>query len=120
MSHIVNIPTQIRDQAAAAAACQRLGLPAPVHGTGQLFSGEATGLLVQLPGWKYPVVIDTTTGNTQLDNFNGRWGDQEQFDRFLQCYAIELARLEARKKGYAVIEQNLQDGAVRLQIIESQ
>jgi hypothetical protein len=119
MSHIVEIKTQLRDPAAITAACLRLDLPAPVHGTALLYSGQAAGLLVQLPDWKYPVVIDTATGNTQLDNYSGRWGNQEQFDRFLQCYAIELARLEARKKGYTVTEQKLQDGAVRLQIIES-
>jgi hypothetical protein len=120
MSHIVNIPTQIRDQAAVAAACQRLGVPASVRGTAQLFSGEATGLLVQLPGWKYPLVIDTATGNVQFDNFNGRWGAQEEFDRFLQRYAVEVARLEARKQGHTFTEQSLQNGNIKVQIIESQ
>ena len=51
MSHIVQIQTQIKDAAAVRAACQRLGLPAPVQGTTKLFSGEATGLAVQLSAW---------------------------------------------------------------------
>ena len=33
MSHIVTIRTEVRDPAAVAAACRRLGLPEPVHGT---------------------------------------------------------------------------------------
>ena len=59
MSHIVTIETEVRDPAAVAAACRRLGLPEPAHGTARLFAGEATGLLVRLPGWLYPAVVDT-------------------------------------------------------------
>jgi hypothetical protein len=118
VSHIVSIKTQLRDPAAVAAACHRLNLPAPVHGTARLYSGEATGLVVQLPGWKYPAVIDTTGGIIQFDDFEGTWGDRQHLDRFLQMYAIEKTRIEARKKGYTVSEQQLQDGSVKLQIVE--
>jgi len=118
MSHIVTIQTKIHDPVAANAACQRLGLPAPTQGTAQLFSGEATGLLVQLPGWQYPAVIDTETGSIQFDNYEGHWGEQQHLDRFLQLYAVEKAKLEARKKGYTVTEQTLQDGSIKVQLIE--
>jgi hypothetical protein len=63
-----------------------------VQGTAKLFSGEATGLLVQLPEWQYPVVVDVLTGLVRYDNFEGRWGEQAQLDRFLQMYAIENSR----------------------------
>jgi hypothetical protein len=119
MSHVVTIQAKLRDFAAITAACQRLGLNAPVQGTAQLYSGEATGLLVQLPGWQYPLVIDTVTGEVRYDNFGGRWGAQEHLDRFLQIYAVEMTKLQARKKGYQVSEQALQDGGIRLQIIEN-
>jgi hypothetical protein len=118
MSHIVSIQTKVRDPAAIAAACQRLNLPAPVQGTASLFSGEATGLIVKLPDWHYPIVIDTQSGEVRYDNFNGAWGDQQHFSRFLQMYAVEKAKLEARAKGYTVSEQTLGDGAIKLQIIE--
>ena len=77
----------------------RLSLPIPKQGTAKLFSGEATGLLVQLPGWEYPAVIDTLTGSISYDNFEGSWGDQQHLSKFLQMYAVEKAKLEARKKG---------------------
>jgi hypothetical protein len=118
MSHIVSIQTRLHDPVAVGAACQRLGLPSPVRGTAKLFSGEATGLLVQLPGWQYPAVIDTATGTVQFDNFEGHWGEQAQLDRLLQMYAIEKAKLEARKKGYTVTEQSVSGGSIKLQIIE--
>jgi hypothetical protein len=118
LSHIVSIQTKVHDPAAVAAACQRLGLAAPVQGTTQLFSGEATGLMVRLPGWEYPVVIDTLTGTVRYDNFNGHWGDQAHLNRFLQAYAVEKTKLEACKRGHTVTEQALQDGSIRLQLVE--
>ena len=76
MSHVVTIQTKVRDSAAVAAACQRLGLPAPAQGTAHLFGSEASGLLVQLPGWQYPAVIDVESGAIRFDNFQGLWKGQ--------------------------------------------
>lgn len=81
-----------------------------------LFSGEVTGLAVQLPGWRYPVVCDSATGKVQFDNYGGHWGKQVELDRFLQAYAFEIAQIEARRKGYAVTEQTLTDGSIKLTI----
>ena len=116
MSHIVEIETQVRDPAAVRSACGRLKLPHPIQGTTKLFTGEVTGLAVQLRDWRYPVVCNTTSGKLHYDNFNGRWGDQKELDGFLQIYAIEKARLEARKQGHSMTEQSLADGSVRLTI----
>jgi hypothetical protein len=118
MSHIVTIQTRVHDPAAIGAACQRMNLPAPVQGTARIYESEATGLLVQLPGWQYPLAIDTQSGTVRYDNFGGTWGAQEHLDRFLQAYALEKVKLEARKKGFAVSEQALQDGSVKVQIVE--
>ena len=73
MSHIVQVQTEVRDPQAVAAACRRLGLPEPAHGTAQLFSGQAAGLLVKLDGWLYPICIDTQTGQVRFDNYGGSW-----------------------------------------------
>ena len=116
LSHIVTIKTEVRDAAAVCAACRRLKLPAPVYDTHRLFSGEETGLGVQLPGWRYPVVCQLDTGQLRYDDYAGRWGKQEELDRFLQGYAVEKARLEARRRGHHVTEQQLPDGSVKLTI----
>ncbi len=116
MSHIVTIATEVRDPDAVAAACRRLGLPEPVHGTATLFEGQATGLLVRLPGWLYPVVCETATGAIRFDNYNQQWGKQEQLDRMMQAYAVERTLIEARKRGHQVVEQSLADGSIRLTI----
>ena len=116
MSHIVSIRTEVRDANAVRAACQRLGLHQPIEGTHRLFSEQAAGWAVQLPGWKYPVVCQLDTGQLKYDNYKGRWGKQEQLDKFLQSYAVEKCRLEARRKGNSVSESQLADGSVRLTI----
>ena len=48
MSHIVKIQTQVRDEAAVIAACQRRQLAAPERGKHRLFSREVEGLAVRL------------------------------------------------------------------------
>jgi hypothetical protein len=116
VSHIVEVKTEVRDANAVGAACRRLRLPQPVQGTTELFSGKATGLAVQLPDWRYPVVCDLGTGQLRFDNYGGRWGDQKQLDGFLQAYAVEKAKVEARRKGHSVTEQPLADGSIKLTI----
>ena len=76
MSHIVTINTEVRDATAVRAACRRLKLAEPAEGTFKLFSGEVTGLGVQLPGWQYAVVCDLPTGQVQFDHFQGHWKGQ--------------------------------------------
>lgn len=116
MSHVVQIATEVRDAVAANAACVRLQLEPPHAGDAQLFSGEATGLIVQLPDWRYPVVFDTGSGEARYDNYDGRWGEQKHLDRFLQIYAVEKSKIEARRNGHSVTEQNLADGSIKLTV----
>ncbi len=116
MSHIVSIKTEVRDAEAIAAAARRLRLLAPVFGEAKLFSGSKTGWQVQLPDWRYPVVVDVNTGRVDYDNYGGHWGDQAQLDRFLQAYAVERAKIEARRKGHTCTEQQLADGSIKLTV----
>lgn len=116
MSHLVEIQTEVRDSAAVRAACERLKLPPPKDGTFELYSASATGLAVELPGWSYPMVCDTANGQFRYDNYGGLWGEMKELDRFLQAYAVEKAKIEARKKGHSVTEQTLQDGSIKLTI----
>ena len=116
MSHIVHIKTQVKDAEAARAACQRLHLPDPVQGTFKLFSGEATGLGVNLPGWRYPAVYDLATGEVHFDNFRERWGKLEELQKFLQMYAVERTKIESRRRGHSVTEQPLEDGSIKLTV----
>ena len=116
MSHIVTIQTEVRDAEALGLACRRLELGEPVHETVPLFSGEVSGYAVRLPDWRYPVVFDIEQGQVRYDNFEGRWGEPTHLNRLLQSYGVEKCRLEARRKGHSVLENQLSDGSIKLTI----
>src|SRR6266567_931248 len=116
MSHIVSIKTRVTDAAVLAVACRRLGISEPELGTAKLYSGSANGLLIQLPGWHYPAVVNVAAGTIAFDNFGGAWGAQAELDRLLQAYACEKARIEARRAGHTVTEQPQADGSIKLTI----
>jgi hypothetical protein len=116
MSHIVEIKTEIRDEQAVKAACVRLQLAAPEQKAVRLFSTTARGLCVQLQGWSYPVVCNLETGAVQYDNYGGNWGEQKHLNSFLQAYAVEKSKIEARKKGHSVSETKLEDGSIRVTV----
>ena len=116
MSHVVQIQTEVRDPVAIRAACGRLALMEPVWEEVVLFNSLAVGWAVKMAGWRYPVVCDVTAGKIAYDNFEGRWGEQKQLDAFLQGYAVEKARIEARRAGHTVTEQQLADGSIKLTI----
>src|SRR5260370_540201 len=81
--------------------------PGPAPGPPGLSESGATGLPANLPGWLSPLVLDTATSQAHFDHYNSAWGDPVHLDRLLQAYAIEKARIEARKLGHAVAEQPL-------------
>ena len=116
MSHIVEIKTEVRDEQAVRAACVRLQLAPPEQKAARLFSTTARGLCVQLPGWNYPVVCNLQTGQVQYDNYGGHWGEQKHLNSFLQAYAVEKAKIEARKKGHSCSETRLEDGSIRVTV----
>ena len=116
MSHIVAIKTQVKDPLAVQAACRRLQWAEPQQRTVELYRSRATGLAVELPGWRYPLVCDTTTGELKYDNFQGHWGNESQLHKFVQTYTVEKARLEAKRQGHSVTEQQLEDGSIRVRI----
>ena len=116
MSHIVRIQTEVRDAAAVCAACQRRGLPEPVHGQHIVFQEEVAGLGVRLRDWQFPAVCQLEQGTIHYDNFGGRWGEQRELDSFMQAYAVEKAHIEARKRGYTFTEQSLSDGSIKVSI----
>ena len=116
LSHIVQITTEVKSEAAVQAACRRLNLTPAKHGTFELYNSTETGLGIELYKWRYPLVANVETGNLKFDNYGGRWGDQECLDQFLQRYTVEAATIAARKEGHSVTEQSLEDGSIKLTV----
>jgi hypothetical protein len=113
MSHVATIALEFRDPAAlreAAGVC-RLDLHPE---TVTFYDGtRVAGTALRLPGWRYPVVIDTD-GRLHYDHFEGRWGDLAQLHRFHQAYAEAATTHFARARGYLVTRTAQADGTIRL------
>jgi hypothetical protein len=56
------------------------------------------------------------TRQLHYDHYNGRWGDKNRLDQFLQAYTVERAKLEARRQGHSVTESPLEDGSIKLTV----
>ena len=69
-----------------------------------------------MPDWRYAAVCQLDSGEIRFDNYGGRWGEQQHLDRFLQMYAVEKAKIEARRRGNTCTEQQLADGSVKLTV----
>lgn len=115
MSPISTLVTRVRDPVVVAAACRRLSLPPPIPGSVQLPGGEANGLIVQLPGWTFPIAIHTDTGTIRYDFDSILHGEFQQLSRFLRGYALERVEKIARQQGVALSEATFPDGSIQVQ-----
>jgi len=114
MSKTITGQTQIRSIEILAAACHRLGLKAPEHGTRRLYETTHTGHLVFLPNWHLPTVFDLEKGEVHFDNHDGDWGDLKELDRLNQAYATETMLATLRRQGKTALETVRQDGFIEL------
>ena len=114
MSHTSTIKTNFRDAEAVTEAAEALGYTVE-YGTARLFTGpELTGLVMRIPGWRYPVIINTETGTAKYDNYKGSWGSSEHLDAFKQRYAACVTKKELSKKfpTATLVEETTEDGRI--------
>jgi hypothetical protein len=123
MSHISKIELEVRDLQVLGNACQRLGLEL-LKGkkTFKWFGKEAEcHHAIRVPGADYEIGVTKSGGLYNLgcdffdSNIEKAIGSQGGLLR--QAYAVEKARVEARRKGYTVVERQTQTGIqLRVQI----
>jgi hypothetical protein len=116
MSHIVQVKVKVRDLSALQAACRRVGIADPVHGSHDVFGVKAVGHAVRLEGWNYPVVFALATGEGRYDNYKGAWGKQAKLDSLIQAYGVELSKIQLRRKGFTPVETTRADGSIVLTV----
>lgn len=116
MSHIAKVDIQFKDLKSIEAAAKRLSIKCEPVKKYCFYDGTtASGTAVYLNGWKYPVVIKED-GEAVFDNYNGSWGAQDKLDQLKQIYGVEVAKKQARLKGYSVTETQTTDGKIKLKI----
>lgn len=86
-------------------------LPKKKH---QLFEGEYEGVAVKLDGWRYPVIINTETGDFWYDNYNGQWGHQAELDKFIQDYTLQTMLMAAEANNYMFQTVEMDNGDIEL------
>jgi hypothetical protein len=112
----MSIQMEIRDKEALKAACERLGFSILVGNNFRLHSTNELGIGVQLPRWKYPIVI-RLNGSVAYDNYNGSWGNIDELNKLVAYYGLEKAKMEAQKQGYSTMESfNEQTQELELEI----
>jgi hypothetical protein len=93
MSHNTKVVTKLRDANMLEAACKERKIPYQrgPHKV-QLWSGNTSqaDFSMQLPGWRYPVALNTKTGEVTFDNYNGSWGNIEELQRIKQEYKAQV------------------------------
>ena len=104
MSHTMNIKLELCDQEAVKAAAERLGIRVDSETkTHAIYMTTKSGKAIFFNNWKFPAVLQED-GSIAYDNYNGAWGNIDRLNEFVAYYGLEKAKIEARKKGYSVIE----------------
>lgn len=121
MSHISKIELAVKDLSILGQACQKLGLDF-IKGqrTFRWYENEARcDHAIKIPGANYEIGVINRSGCYEL---NCDFYDQN-IERVIgkhggllkQAYAVEKTRIEARKKGYSVMERQTKTG-IRLHV----
>lgn len=116
MSHIATVKVKIKDIDAVRAACQELGLQLEEGKISKkVYDGTIKGnLAIQLPGWRYPMVIDTEKGEAAFDNYEGMWGDMKEFEKFQQHYSKHVVLGQFEGGEYTINEETTEDGTIEI------
>ena len=122
MSHISKIELEVKDLNTLSYACNRLGLQMVKEQKSFRWYGQKAGTcdhLIRVPDAEYEIGIVRSNGlyELQCDYFDRNIGKYigENGGLLKQAYAIEKTKIEARLKGYSVIEKKIETG-IRLHV----
>jgi hypothetical protein len=121
MSHISKIELEVNDLSILGQACSRLGLELiRAQKRFKWYGNEANcDHAIRVPGASYEIGVIDRNGIYELNcDFYDRSLEQvigRQGGLLKQAYAIEKTGVEARKKGYSVLERRTDNG-IRLQV----
>ena len=121
MSHISKIELEVKDLAVLSQACTRLGMEF-IRGQKQFkwYGKDAPcDHVIKVPGADYEIGVVRTNGRYELQcdffdrNIEKAIGPNAGLLK--QAYVVEKAKIEARRKGYSVMERKTKTG-IRLHV----
>jgi hypothetical protein len=121
MSHISKIELEVKDLVMFSQACASLGLTL-IRGRNQFrWYGKSAPCdhVIKVPGAMYEIGVvrqkDSYELNCDFYDSNIEKAVGRQAGLLKQAYAVAKTKIEARRKGYSVLEQNTDTG-IRLHI----
>lgn len=121
MSHISKIELEVRDLGILGQACKKIGLKF-IKGQGSFrwYAKEAPcDHAIKVPGAEYEIGVISKDGRYELNcDFYDRNLEKvigNQGGLLKQAYAVEKTKIEARRKGYSVMERKTNTG-IRLHV----
>lgn len=122
MSHISKIEIEVRDLASLKAACRRLGLRF-VEGQSRFkwfgYQDGECDHVIEVPEASYEIGVVKAGKSYELkcDFYDSKIEAciGAKGGLLMQAYGVERTKLEARRKGYSVIEQRTESG-IRLRV----
>lgn len=121
MSHISKIELEVKDLGILGQACTRLGLRLIKNQKTFRWYGKNSPCdhALRIPGADYEIGVVTNGGLHELNcDFYDRNIEKvigSQGGLLKQAYAVEKTKLEARKRGHSVLEQQTDNG-IRLHV----
>jgi hypothetical protein len=109
MSHTSEINFEANDLDVMKKTCEELGFGFAVNQNVKLYDGSRYDACstVQLPDWRFPVVIKD--GKLYFDNYNGHWGSTEKLHDLQQHYQAGVIAKSAARKGLRVTKKKVGD-----------
>ncbi len=121
MSHISKIELEVKDLAVLGQACARLGLALlKAQKSFKWYGKEAPcDHAIRVPGADYEIGVAKSGASYELNcDFYDKNLEKvigRNAGLLKQAYAVEKTRIEARKKGYSVVERQTENG-IRLHV----
>ncbi|PKN62597.1 MAG: hypothetical protein CVU57_23395 [Deltaproteobacteria bacterium HGW-Deltaproteobacteria-15] len=121
MSHISKIELEVTDLAVLSQACARLGLALlKAQKSFKWYGNEAPcDHAIRVPGADYEIGVARSGASYELNcDFYDKNLEKvigRNAGLLKQAYAVEKTRVEARKKGYSVVERQTENG-IRLHV----
>jgi len=123
MSHFTDIKpkTVLKNVQALEMACKELGLELMKDGVARGYAGQTTkgDYVIKLKGPYDVALVQSENGYAIRTDWWGGHVEREigkNAGRLLQEYGVAAATMEARKKGYLVKKNVMQDGSIKLTV----
>lgn len=99
MSHTVKMQVNLTNKQAIENACKILGHQYLGDGSHRLFGSTEKGTGFKLKGWNYPCIVKEN-GEMAFDNYNGSWGNMNDFEAFKEAYSVACVQDVCSQNGW--------------------